>query len=189
MNRPGATKLHSVSPGGLHEASPIPADHARRQPGCARDLARASDCTAALLAGTTLEGQPYDLKAEQGKVVLVFFWSTDCAVCRDKMPELRLNYEAWRSKGFQLVAVNLDKSLAAVQDYQGIVDRMVPKAQRFPSLWRGAAAHRDSFGPVAQTPTTFVLDRKHKVVKRGPRPHRARLVGRCRRTRACLNPP
>jgi peroxiredoxin len=116
------------------------------------------------LAGTTIEGRPYDMKAEQGKVVLVFFWSTDCAVCRDKMPELRLNYEAWRSKGFQLVAVSLDKSLAAVQDYQGILDRMVPKAQRFPSLWRGAAAHRDSFGPMLQTPTTFVLDRKHKVV-------------------------
>jgi thiol-disulfide isomerase/thioredoxin len=119
----------------------------------------------ATLTGTTLEGQPYDMKAEEGKVVLVFFWSTDCAVCRDKMPELRLNYEAWRSKGFQLVAVSLDKSLAAVQDYQGILDRMVPPTQRFPSLWRGAAAQRDSFGPVLQTPTTFVLDRKHRVVK------------------------
>ena len=118
----------------------------------------------ATLAGTTLEGRPYDMKAEQGKVVLVFFWSTECAVCRDKMPELRLNYEAWRSKGFQLVAVSLDKSLAAVQDYQGILDRMVPPSQRFPSLWRGAATQRDSFGPVLQTPTTFVLDRKHKVV-------------------------
>ena len=118
----------------------------------------------ATLTGTTLEGQRYDLRAEQGKVVLVFFWSTDCAVCRDKMPELRLNYEAWRSKGFQLVAVSLDKSLAAVQDYQGILDRMVPPSQRFPSLWRGAATQRDSFGPVLQTPTTFVLDRKHKVV-------------------------
>lgn len=125
----------------------------------------AQAAAAAVLAGTTLEGQPYDMQAEQGKVVLVFFWSTDCAVCRDKMPELRLNYEAWRSKGFQLVAVSLDKSLAAVQDYRGIVDRMVPPSQRFPSLWRGAAAHRDSFGPVAQTPTTFVLDRQHKMVK------------------------
>ncbi|MDP3823233.1 MAG: TlpA disulfide reductase family protein [Burkholderiales bacterium] len=119
----------------------------------------------ATLAGSTLEGRPYDMKAEQGKVVLVFFWSTDCAVCRDKMPELRLNYEAWRGKGFQLVAVSIDKSLAAVQDYQGILDRMVPPAQRFPSLWRGSAAHRDSFGPMVQTPTTFVLDRQHKMVK------------------------
>jgi thiol-disulfide isomerase/thioredoxin len=125
---------------------------------------RAQTLAAATLAGTTLEGQPYDMKAEQGKVVLVFFWSTDCAVCRDKMPELRLNYEAWRSKGFQLVAVNADRSLSAVQEYQAILDRMVPQAQRFPSLWRGAAAHRDSFGPVVQMPTAFVLDRKHKVV-------------------------
>ena len=118
----------------------------------------------ATLSGVTLEGQPYDLAAEQGKVVLVFFWATDCAVCRDKMPELRLNYEAWRGKGFQLVAVNVDKSLASVQGYQDILDRMVPKAQRFPSLWRGAGAHHDSFGAVTQTPTTFVLDRKHKLV-------------------------
>ncbi len=124
----------------------------------------AATSSGAVLSGTTLEGRPYDMKAEQGKVVLVFFWATDCAVCRDKMPELRLNYEAWRSKGFQLVAVSLDKSLSAVQGYQDILDRMVPPAQRFPSLWRGAAAHRDSFGPVLQTPTTFVLDRKHKQV-------------------------
>ena len=125
---------------------------------------RAQMAAAATLAGTTLEGQPYDMQAERGKVVLVFFWSTECAVCRDKMPELRLNFEAWRDKGFQLVAVNADRSLSAVREYQALVDSMVPKTQRFPSLWRGAAAHRDSFGPVLQMPTAFVLDRKHKVV-------------------------
>ncbi len=125
---------------------------------------QAQTAAASTLVGATLEGQPYDMKAELGKVVLVFFWSTDCAVCRDKMPELRLNFEAWREKGFQLVAVNADRSLSAVQEYQSILDRMVPKAQRFPSLWRGAAVHRDSFGPVAQMPTAFVLDRKHRVV-------------------------
>lgn len=37
-------------------------------------------------------------------------------------------------------------------------------AQRFPSLWRGSATHRDSFGPIAQVPTTFVLDRRHHRV-------------------------
>ena len=119
----------------------------------------------ATLAGNTLEGQPYDLRADAGKVVLVFFWRTDCAVCRDKMPELRLNYAAWRAKGFQLVAVNTDKSLAAVRDYQAILDRTVSPEQRFPSLWRGDSAHRDSFGPIAHAPTSFVLDRQHSVVR------------------------
>jgi thiol-disulfide isomerase/thioredoxin len=119
----------------------------------------------ATLVGTTLEGRPYDLRTDAGKVVLVFFWRTDCAVCRDKMPELRLNYAAWRAKGFQLVAVNTDKALAAVREYQTILDRTVPAGQRFPSLWRGDSAHRDSFGGIANAPTSFVLDRKHGVVR------------------------
>ncbi len=51
-----------------------------------------------------------------------------------------------------------------MRDYQRILDRAVPKARRFPSLWRGAVAHRDGFGPVVQTPTPFVLDHKHKGV-------------------------
>jgi len=44
--------------------------------------------------GTTFQGKPFNLASLKGKVVLLMFWSTDCAVCRDKMPELRLNYEA-----------------------------------------------------------------------------------------------
>ena len=35
---------------------------------------------------------------QSGKVVLLMFWSTGCAVCRDKMPELRQNYEGWAGK-------------------------------------------------------------------------------------------
>jgi thiol-disulfide isomerase/thioredoxin len=117
------------------------------------------------LAGNTLEGQRYELAQDAGKAVLVFFWSTDCAVCRDKMPELRANYEAWRDKPFQLVAVSLDRSLAAVREYDTILNRVVPMKQQFPMLWRADARHRDDFGPMAQTPTSFVLDKQHREVK------------------------
>lgn len=117
------------------------------------------------LTGQTLDGQPYDLRQDRGKVVLVFYWSTDCPVCRDKMPELRANFEAWRDKGFQLLAVNVDKSLDAVRTYDAILNRVVPVGQRFPWLWRGAAVHRDNFGSLTHTPTSFVVDRKGEVVK------------------------
>jgi thiol-disulfide isomerase/thioredoxin len=117
------------------------------------------------LAGNTLEGQRYELAQDAGKVVLVFFWSTDCAVCRDKMPELRANYEAWRDKPFQLVAVSLDRSLAAVREYDAILNRVVPMKQQFPMLWRADATHRDDFGAMAQTPTSFILDKQHREVK------------------------
>lgn len=117
------------------------------------------------LIGTTLEGQPYDLQQDLGKAMLVFFWSTDCAVCRDKMPELRANYEAWRDKPFQLVAVSLDRSLQALREYDRILNRVVPMKQQFPQLWRPDTHLRDDFGPIAQTPTSFILDKQHREVK------------------------
>jgi thiol-disulfide isomerase/thioredoxin len=117
------------------------------------------------LIGQTLDGKAYDLRQDLGKVVLVFFWSTGCPVCRDKMPELRLNYEAWRDKRFQLLAVSTDKSFDELRAYEGILNRVVPPTQRFPWLWRGASAHRDSFGNIAQTPSSFLLDRKGQLVK------------------------
>lgn len=112
------------------------------------------------LLGKTLDGRAYDLQQDLGKAMLVFFWSTRCAVCRDKMPELRANYEAWRDKGFQLVAVSVDRSLDELKSYDSVVNRMVPPSQKFPLLWRGDAGHRDSFGPVSHTPTSFILDRQ-----------------------------
>ncbi len=117
------------------------------------------------LAGTTLDGRAYDIAQDRGKAMLVFFWSTSCAVCRDKMPELRANYEAWRDKGFQLVAVSVDRDLAALKGYDSVVNRMIPPAQRFPLLWRGDASHRDGFGPISHTPTSFILDRQGREVK------------------------
>lgn len=117
------------------------------------------------LSGPTLDAKPYDLAQDQGKVTLVFFWATDCAVCRDKMPELRNNYSAWRDKGFQLVAVSLDKNLADVQAYDRILSHTVPMKQHFPSLWRADPAHKDSFGPVTKTPTSFLFNRDGQLVK------------------------
>jgi thiol-disulfide isomerase/thioredoxin len=55
-------------------------------------LAHAQAPAAPVVEGKTIEGQPFRLSALKGKVVLVMFWSTGCAVCRDKMPELRQNY-------------------------------------------------------------------------------------------------
>jgi len=116
------------------------------------------------LLGKTLDGRAYDLQQDRGKAMLVFFWSTRCAVCRDKMPELRANYEAWRDKGFQLVAVSVDREFAALKSYDSVVNRMVLPAQKFPLLWRGGAAHRDSFGAITHTPTSFILDRQGREV-------------------------
>ena len=120
----------------------------------------------ARIEGRTLEGKPFQLASLQGKVVLVMLWSTDCAVCRDKMPELRRNYEGWAGKPFELVLVSEDRRMADVAAYEQIISRTVPIAQRFVQLWAGEPGYRDSFGKPAQLPASFLIDKSGRIVQR-----------------------
>jgi peroxiredoxin len=107
-----------------------------------------------------------DLAQLRGKVVLVFFWSTDCPVCLDKLPELRRNLEGWRGKDFVIVAVSQDRSMADLKAYEQVLERVAPVNAQMKIVWRRDGAHRDSFGELpANIPTTIVLDRRGAVVK------------------------
>jgi thiol-disulfide isomerase/thioredoxin len=118
------------------------------------------------LVGRTLEGKPFALDGQRGKVVMVVFWSTNCAVCRDTLQELRANYAGWARQPFELVTVATDARRQDVADYDLLIERIVPRRERFPALWRGESGHRDDFGPVAQLPAAFVVDRSGRVVER-----------------------
>ncbi len=118
------------------------------------------------IAGNTVEGQPFKLSSLKGKVVLVMFWSTGCAVCRDKMPELRTNYEGWAGQPFELVAISTDRRVQDVIEYERIIARTVPTKQRFVQLWTGDANYRDNLGQHAQLPAGYLLDKSGKVVER-----------------------
>jgi peroxiredoxin len=118
------------------------------------------------LVGRTTQQAAVDLQQLRGKVVLLFFWSTDCPVCLDKLPELRRNLEGWRGKDFVIVAVSQDRSAADLKAYEQVLDRVAPPNAQMKSVWRRDAAHRDSFGELPlNVPTTVVLDRDGKVAK------------------------
>lgn len=119
-----------------------------------------------VLEGKTVDGKLFALSSLKGKVVLVMFWSTDCAVCRDKMPELRQNYEGWQGQPFELVLVSVDRKIQDLTEYEKIISRTVPVKQRFPALWVGEPGYRDSFGKPVQLPLSYLLDKSGKVVER-----------------------
>ncbi len=118
------------------------------------------------IEGRTVDGKPFALSALKGKVVLVMFWSTNCAVCRDKMPELRQNYEGWAGKPFELVLVSHDKRVKDLDDYEKIISSTVPIKQRFVQLWAGEPRYADNVGVPAQLPTALLIDKTGKVVER-----------------------
>ena len=118
------------------------------------------------IEGKTIDGNPFKLSALKGKVVLVMYWSTGCAVCRDKMPELRSNYEGWMSKPFELVAISTDSRVQDLLDYERIISRTVPIKQRFIQLWAGETDYKDNLGKHAQLPAAYLVDKTGKIVER-----------------------
>jgi peroxiredoxin len=123
------------------------------------------DVRQARLQGRTLDGKSFDLTRLRGKVVLVVFWSTTCAVCRDKMPELRANYEGWHGQPFEMVLVSTDRRVQDVHAYEEILALTVPPVQRFPRLWTGEAGYIDDFGAKAHLPITFIIGKSGRVEK------------------------
>ena len=118
-----------------------------------------------VLRGNTLDGKVFDLQSLRGKVVMVVFWSTDCAVCRDKMLELRANVKGWAGQPFELVSVSTDRQRSNAVSYQQLVNATVPMSQRFTTLWTGEPQYRDSFGPTGHLPAAFLLDKTGRLME------------------------
>lgn len=116
---------------------------------------------------TLLERQNVDTRDLRGNVVMVFYWSTGCSLCLQKMGELRASANGLRGKPFQLVLVNLDRSSADVEGYVRTVKVMDPRGPAMPVLWAGDPAFSHSLaGPPARLPLTLLIDTRGEVVQR-----------------------
>ncbi len=129
-----------------------------------------SNAASPSISGTTLDKKAFSLAGLKGKVVLVMFWSTDCAVCRDKMPELRENVQGWADKPFEIVLVSVDRSMADVDSYNAIVSKAVPLKQRFTQLWTGDAGYKDNLDSAnltrGQLPMALLIGKDGKLAER-----------------------
>ncbi len=109
----------------------------------------------------TLAGQTVATSDLRGKVVLVNFWATSCEVCVHEMPMMTETYRKFAPRGYEMVAV------AMSYDHPNLVAGYVQK-QALPfkvalDLDGGLAR---SWGNVQATPTSFVVDRRGRIIKR-----------------------
>ena len=90
-------------------------------------------------------GKPFDFKAKsvagseldvskmRGKVVLIDFWASWCQPCLISIPVLKKAYSQLKSKGFEIIGVNLDDDRASM-------DRVLKKLEMtWPQLFDGQA--------------------------------------------------
>ena len=59
----------------------------------------------------TPDGKPLSLTSLKGKVVLLDFWASWCGPCRAENPNVVKAYNKYKSKGFEIYSVSLDKEL------------------------------------------------------------------------------
>lgn len=120
----------------------------------------------ARLDGNTLDGQRFSLEVLRGKVVMLFFWNTDCAPCVQKMPELRANAAGWRGKPFELVLISTDRDRNAALGYLQTLKAIEKNGPAMPALWAGDLRFAAPLSAPTAVPLTLVIDAQGKVAAR-----------------------
>jgi thiol-disulfide isomerase/thioredoxin len=114
------------------------------------------------LAGTTLAGAHFDVNEWRGNIVVVNFWGSWCAPCRQEAPNLQRAASETYSRGVRFVGIDVrdsrDSAIGFENSYHVIYPSLFDQASR-----QGLEFHR--LAPQA-TPSTFVLDRQGRVAAR-----------------------
>ncbi|OYQ41735.1 hypothetical protein CHU94_04990 [Rhodoferax sp. TH121] len=113
------------------------------------------------LNASDAKGQRIDVAKLRQQVVVVFVWSTACAVCRDSLPELRANAAGWQAKPFSLLAVNVDARAEDWSRYETLVGQTLMPTKNWQSLRLDGAA------PTGQRlPLTLLVDTRGTIIQR-----------------------
>lgn len=122
--------------------------------------ARAQESTVIELPATQLiDGRVLDPAHFKDKAVLVLMWATWCPNCLASLPHHARLYDAYRDKGYELLALSVDEDAADVRDF------LASNPYGFPVAMR-TAAHRAVLGAIIGTPTLILLARDGRVAWR-----------------------
>lgn len=131
---------------------------AEKDPFKALELIQAKVPTAAkAFTVPSLRGQALSLADFKEHVVLLNFWATWCPPCREEMPSMERLYQRYRGRPFTIVAISIDKNVAAVAPFVGTY-RLT-----FPVGLDPQSEVADKYG-IRALPTSYLIDRTGSVV-------------------------
>jgi thiol-disulfide isomerase/thioredoxin len=111
---------------------------------------------------TDLRGEPVNLSALSGKVVVVNFWATWCLPCKKEMPMLSRLAREYEPRGVVFIGANTDDAST-----QGNIPKFLRRTRVDFAVWKGATtADMERFGLGTALPATAFLDRDGSIIAR-----------------------
>ena len=108
----------------------------------------------------TLGGESFTTSDLRGKVAVVNFWATWCPDCVKEMPRMVEAHRKYAARGYEMIAV-------AVRDHPNrVADFTQRQALPFKVALDDTGAISRQFGNIHITPTTFLIDKKGRVLRR-----------------------
>jgi thiol-disulfide isomerase/thioredoxin len=117
----------------------------------AADLEPTVGQPAGALVLNTLAKSTFDLSEMRGKVVLVNYWATWCAPCREEMPALSAFYRANHDLGLEIIGISVDQ----VKDRPAVIKAAAKLAYPTAML---TDISRNGLGEPEGVPLTWVVD-------------------------------
>jgi thiol-disulfide isomerase/thioredoxin len=109
-------------------------------------------------------GHVHHLADYRGKWVLVNFWATWCAPCREEIPELADLYKAHKNKDLMVIGVAMEYPSPGI-----VLDFVKEFAMPYPIVL-GDYKMAKQIGAVAALPTSYLFDPKGKLASYQPGP-------------------
>lgn len=113
------------------------------------------------LTYVNLKGEKITSTSLRGKVYLVNFWATSCTTCVAEMPDLIRTYDKFHNKGLEFVAVAM-----RYDPPNYVINFTETRALPFHVALDVEGKLAEAFGDVKLTPTTFLVDKQGRIIKR-----------------------
>ncbi len=110
---------------------------------------------------TDLSGNKITSESLRGKVVMVNFWATSCTTCVAEMPQMVETYNKYKGQGLEFVAVAM-----SYDPPNYVLNYAQTRKLPFKVALDTSGELAKSFGDVKLTPTTYVIDKQGKIIKR-----------------------